>query len=91
VTLAQHGEDTAPPDSYAAGDATPRAQAVNPDTDQLVGIGTTVALTQRRQTGGAISTGIVNGLAITVLMPLVSRETRPRFYAWEVHFPRLHH
>ncbi|MGB6175323.1 MAG: penicillin-binding protein 1A [Methylocella sp.] len=31
---------TAPPDSYAAGDATPRAQAINPDADRLVGTGT---------------------------------------------------
>jgi penicillin-binding protein 1A len=31
---------TAPPDSYAAGDATPRAQAVNPDVDRLIGTGT---------------------------------------------------
>ncbi|MGH6800935.1 MAG: penicillin-binding transpeptidase domain-containing protein, partial [Methylocella sp.] len=31
---------TAPPDSYAASDATPRAQAVNPDADRLVGTGT---------------------------------------------------
>ncbi|WP_036257774.1 penicillin-binding protein 1A [Methylocapsa aurea] len=31
---------TAPPDSYAAGDASPRAQAVNPDADRLVGTGT---------------------------------------------------
>ena len=31
---------TAPPDSYAAGDATPRAQTVDHDTDRLVGTGT---------------------------------------------------
>ncbi|HET6378206.1 MAG TPA: penicillin-binding protein 1A [Methylocella sp.] len=31
---------TAPPDSYAVGDATPRAQTVNHDADRLVGTGT---------------------------------------------------
>ncbi|WP_395665582.1 penicillin-binding protein 1A [Methylocella sp.] len=31
---------TAPPDSYAASDSAPRAQAVNPDADRLVGTGT---------------------------------------------------
>jgi penicillin-binding protein 1A len=31
---------TAPPDSYAASDSSPRAQAVNPDADRLVGTGT---------------------------------------------------
>ncbi len=31
---------TAPPDTYAIGDATPRARSVNPDADRLVGTGT---------------------------------------------------
>jgi penicillin-binding protein 1A len=31
---------TAPPETYAIGDATPRARAVNPDADRLVGTGT---------------------------------------------------
>jgi len=31
---------TAPPDSYAAEDATPRAHSVDHDTDRLVGTGT---------------------------------------------------
>jgi penicillin-binding protein 1A len=31
---------TAPPDSYAASDSSPRAQAVNPDADRVVGTGT---------------------------------------------------
>jgi penicillin-binding protein 1A len=31
---------TAPADSYAAGDSSPRAQAVNPDADRVVGTGT---------------------------------------------------
>ncbi|HYP57302.1 MAG TPA: penicillin-binding protein 1A [Beijerinckia sp.] len=31
---------TAPPDTYAASDAAPRAQTVNPDADRLVGTGT---------------------------------------------------
>ncbi|MEJ0094460.1 MAG: penicillin-binding protein 1A [Methylocella sp.] len=31
---------TAPPDSYAASESSPRAQAVNPDADRLVGTGT---------------------------------------------------
>jgi penicillin-binding protein 1A len=31
---------TAPPDTYAAGDSAPRAQAIQPDADRLVGTGT---------------------------------------------------
>jgi len=31
---------TAPPDSYATSDSSPRAQAVNPDADRVVGTGT---------------------------------------------------
>jgi penicillin-binding protein 1A len=31
---------TAPPDSYAAGESSPRAQTVHPDADRLVGTGT---------------------------------------------------
>jgi penicillin-binding protein 1A len=31
---------TAPPDTYAAGDSSPRAQAIQPDADRLVGTGT---------------------------------------------------
>ncbi|WOJ89677.1 penicillin-binding protein 1A [Methylocapsa polymorpha] len=31
---------TAPPDTYSVGDASPRAQTVNPDADRLVGTGT---------------------------------------------------
>lgn len=31
---------TAPPDTYSSGDSSPRAQAVNPDADRLVGTGT---------------------------------------------------
>ena len=31
---------TAPPNSYAASNSSPRAQAVNPDADRVVGTGT---------------------------------------------------
>jgi penicillin-binding protein 1A len=31
---------TAPPDTYSSGDSSPRAQAINPDADRLVGTGT---------------------------------------------------